>query len=111
MTTNTRPVPNTQSAIAATADGKKLVGADGKFLTGEGTEEVAPQIFLSWSDNKGVSYGNPIGQSMGFTGQFQTTVSWNRLGMGRDRVFKLTWSANLKTALNGGFIELVKART
>ena len=74
-------------------------------------QEDDPHIFLSWSDNKGVSYGNPVAQSMGKTGEFLTTVSWNRLGMGRDRVFKLQWSANLKTALNGGFIELTKART
>ena len=74
-------------------------------------QEDDPQIYLSWSDNKGVSYGNPVAQSMGKTGQFYTTVSWNRLGMGRDRIFKLQWSANLKTALNGGFIELAKART
>lgn len=74
-------------------------------------QEDDPKIYLSWSDNKGVSYGNPVEQSMGKTGQFYTTVSWNRLGMGRDRIFKLQWSANLKTALNGGFVELVKART
>jgi len=74
-------------------------------------QEDDPQIYLSWSDNKGVSYGNPVAQSMGKTGQFYTTVSWNRLGMGRDRVFKLQWSGNLKTALNGGFVELAKART
>ena len=32
---------------------------------------------------------------------FLTTVIWNRLGMARDRVFKLQWSAPVKTALNG----------
>lgn len=93
------------------SDGQYLLGGDGQLLTGVDEVEVPPEIFLSWSDNKGVSYGNPIGQSMGLTGQYLTTVSWNRLGMGRDRVFKLQWSVNLKTALNGGFVELAKART
>jgi len=93
------------------ADGMYLLGADGKLLTGTDTITVPPEIFLSWSDNKGVSYGNPVGQSMGLVGQFLTTVSWNRLGMGRDRIFKLQWSVNAKTALNGGFVELQKART
>lgn len=74
-------------------------------------QEADPEIFLSWSDNKGVSYGNPVAQSMGKTGEFLTTVSWNRLGLGRDRVFKLQWSVAAKVALNGGFIETVKART
>jgi hypothetical protein len=93
------------------ADGSYLLGADGQLLTGMDTIEVPPEIFLSWSDNKGVSYGNPVGQSMGKIGQYETTVSWNRLGMARDRVFKLQWSANLKTALNGGFVETAKARS
>ena len=74
-------------------------------------EDMTPTISLSWSDNKGVSYGNPVIQTMGKIGDFLTTISWNRLGQARDRVFKLQWSENLKTALNGGFIERKKART
>jgi len=74
-------------------------------------QEADPEIFLSWSDNKGVSYGNPVAQSLGKTGEYFTTVSWNRLGMGRDRVFKLQWSVNANVASNGGFVELQKART
>jgi len=67
---------------------------------------VDPQISLSWSDDKGMSYGNPIMQSMGLKGAYLTTVSWNRLGMGRDRVFKLQWSENIPgLALNGAFID------
>jgi len=67
---------------------------------------IDPQISLSWSDDKGMSYGNPIMQSMGLKGAYLTTVSWNRLGMGRDRVFKLQWSENIPgLALNGAFID------
>jgi hypothetical protein len=94
------------------ADGKTLLGfSDNAILQGDGTTLEEPQAFLSWSDNKGVSYGNPVAQSLGFIGQFQTTVSWNRLGMARDRVFKLQWSVPGNIALNGGFVETVKART
>lgn len=74
-------------------------------------QTINPQVSLSWSDDKGVSYGNPLTQSLGKTGQYLTTPSWNRLGQARDRVFKLSWAANMKTALNGGFIERKKART
>ena len=70
-----------------------------------------PQVSLSWSDDKGVSYGNPVMQSMGQTGKFLTTISWNRLGQARDRVYKLSWTANCKTALNGGFIDSKAAKT
>jgi hypothetical protein len=33
------------------------------------------------------------------------------LGMARDRVFKLQWSAAVKTALNGAFIRMKECRT
>lgn len=72
-------------------------------------QEDNPEISLSWSDNKGKSYGNPVKQSLGKTGEFQTVPSWNRLGMARDRVFKLSWSTNNEVSLNGGFVELKKA--
>lgn len=70
--------------------------------------EETPKISLEWSDDKGVTYGNPVMQSMGKIGQYLTVPSWNRLGMARDRVFKVSWSVNSKTALNGGFVETTK---
>lgn len=76
---------------------------------GTAAEEDDPQISLSWSDNKGVSYGNPVMQSMGKIGEYLTVPSWNRLGMARDRVFKVSGSANAQTSLNGGFVEIGKA--
>ncbi len=84
---------------------------DADMQVGTIADDSDPQISLSWSDNKGVSYGNPVMQSMGKIGETLTTISWNRLGHARDRVFKLSWSENLKTVLNGGFIERKKART
>lgn len=73
--------------------------------------EALPQITVSWSDNKGVTYGNPVPQSLGKTGEYLTTITWNRLGQARDRVFKLQWSTDNDTALNGAFITRKKART
>jgi hypothetical protein len=70
-----------------------------------------PQLSLSWSDDKGRTYGNPLMQSMGNIGEYLTVPSWNRLGEARDRVFKLSWSDDVVTALNGAFIETRQART
>ena len=86
---------------------------DADMQVGTITDDSDPQVSLSWSDNKGVSYGNPVMQSMGKIGEYLTTISWNRLGEARDRVFKLGWStANVETALNGGFVDTAKkART
>jgi hypothetical protein len=73
--------------------------------------DTEPLIFLSWSDDRGVTFGNPVAQSMGKGGQTLTTISWNRLGMARDRVFKLQTSVPIKFVLNGGFANVVKARS
>ena len=75
------------------------------------TIETVPDVLLSWSDDRGRTYGFPVTQSMGKGGQFLTTISWSRLGMARDRVFKLQWSAPIETALNGGFCTMKRART
>lgn len=65
-----------------------------------------PSVELRWSDDRGVSYGNPIEQPLGQVGQTQTMLQWQRLGMARDRVFELAWSAPVMTALNGAFIDI-----
>lgn len=73
-----------------------------------GTTDPAqiPQIELRWSDDRGVSYGNPVLQALGQVGQTQVMAQWQRLGMARDRVFELAWSAPVMTALNGAFIDV-----
>lgn len=77
----------------------------------ESLGEQLPMIDLSWSDDRGKTFGNPVSQSLGNQGEYLTTVSWNRLGNARDRVFKLQWSAALKTALNGSFITVSPNRS
>lgn len=84
---------------------------DADMEVGEILDASDPQISLSWSNDKGRTYGNPVNQSIGMTGEYLTVATWSRLGMARDRVFKLSWTANCKTALNGGFYESKRART
>jgi len=70
-----------------------------------------PTIALSWSDDRGITYGFPVEQTFGAGGNFLTVASWNRLAYARDRIFRLQWSAPIKTALNGGFVNATKARS
>ena len=70
-----------------------------------------PQISLRWSDDRGVTFGNAVLQSMGSEGQYLTSVQWNKLGMARDRVFELSWSSAVNWSLNGAFIEYFKHRS
>lgn len=64
-----------------------------------------PEILLRYSDSKGKSWGNHLSTSLGFRGDYERIARWNRLGQARDRVFELSWSADMKTALNGAFVE------
>jgi hypothetical protein len=82
------------------------VGNSSETLVGEG-----PMVYLRWSDSRGKTWGNPVGQTLGSSGEYLTSIQWNRLGMARDRVFELFWSAPVKTALNGAFIDAVPCRT
>ena len=70
-----------------------------------------PQLNLRWSDDRGVSFGNGVQQSLGRTGAYRTTPSWNRLGFARDRVFELSWTAACASALNGAYVEVEAMET
>lgn len=64
------------------------------------------QVFLMWSDDRGHSFGSPVGQPIGQAGEYLTVAQWQRLGYGRDRVWKLEWSVPVATALLSAFIEV-----
>jgi hypothetical protein len=71
--------------------------------------DTSPQVLLSWSDDRGRTFGNPVAGSIGATGEYLTSIQFNRLGMARDRVFRVKWSAPVNTALQGAFIAFEKA--
>lgn len=66
-------------------------------------------VSLRWSDNAGKSYGEAVLQSFGNTGNYLTSMQWNRLGLARDRVYEFSWSAPVKTALQGAYLEVMKS--
>jgi hypothetical protein len=75
------------------------------------TDTRPPKVWLRWSDDRGASWGNAVEASMGATGETLTSIQFQRLGYARDRVFELSWSAPVKTALNGAFVDASPART
>ena len=66
-------------------------------------------ISLSASDDRGHSYGSPVSQAIGEAGEYRTSLQWQRLGMARDRIFKLEWSVPMRTALQGCWIDITPA--
>lgn len=77
--------------------------ADMEVGEGEGSS-ASPELRLRWSDSRGKAWGTSISKNLGAIGQFNRSCNFNRLGMARDRVFELSWSADCKTALNGAFV-------
>lgn len=72
---------------------------------------IIPQVYLRWSDDRGVSYSNGLPQTLGPTGAYLTSMQWNRLGMARDRVFEVSWSEAVKTSIQGAWVDIVQAAT
>ena len=69
------------------------------------TTGAAPYIYLRVSRDRGASFGTPLQQTLGSEGDFRKLVQWRRLGVARDAVFEVFWSAPVETALNGAFID------
>jgi hypothetical protein len=64
------------------------------------------EIFLKWSLDGGKRYGNAVAMPFGQAGEYEKTPTWQGgLGVARDMVFELSWSAGVKTALNGAYVE------
>ncbi len=68
-------------------------------------------VILRYSDTKGASWGNPIYQTLGVEGGFDTDVSFRRLGQSRDRVWELSFTTTAPTNLIGAFILYVVSET
>lgn len=64
----------------------------------------APEVTLRYSPNRGAGFSEPLIQTLGEQGAYDTLVTWWQLGCGRDFVFEISWAAPLKTVLNGAYI-------
>jgi hypothetical protein len=114
-TDNGNPIPRVRSfPHISGSDGNRLLFRQfiADMEVGRGMpDSSAPQIFLRWSDTRGVSWGQPVANDLGAIGEFYTSIQWQRLGYARDRVFELSWTAPVRTALNGAWIDVTRART
>jgi hypothetical protein len=65
-----------------------------------------PQLMLQISNDGGHTYGNEIWQTFGRQGEYRTQVTFRRLGMARDRVFKLVISDPVRVRIVGGELDV-----
>jgi len=71
-----------------------------------GANDVEPMVSLRYSDTRGETWGNAMIRSLGKRGEYKRRAEFNRLGsdQGRGRIFELSWSPSVRTALNGVYI-------
>jgi len=81
-----------------------------ELATGETTKPLAnTDMVLKWSDDKGRTYSNGMVQSLGGMGQYAKFVKWQRLGVSRNRVFRLEWTTDAMVAIQGAFVNVIPA--
>lgn len=64
----------------------------------------SPTMTLDWSDDGGETFGTAHTTTAGALGNYNARVLWNRLGSGRDRVFRVTHEDNSKCALINAYL-------
>jgi hypothetical protein len=74
-------------------------GLDG---TGQG---IDPKAMLSFSNDGGYTFGTELWADIGKIGERRKRVIWRRLGMARDRVFKVSISDPIRRVLIGANLE------
>jgi hypothetical protein len=77
----------------------------GVGIDGEG-QGVDPQAMLQWSDDGGHSWSNEKWVGMGAIGARYKRAIWRRLGVSRDRVFKVSISDPVKVTMIGANLEI-----
>lgn len=108
-TDNGQPIARIRSFAHSTDDNSDRIRyrefiANMEAGNGDGSNGPVP-VFLRWSDTRGRSWGNAISTTIGREGEYLTSLQFQRLGMARDRVFELSWSAPVKTSLLGAWVQ------
>jgi hypothetical protein len=85
------------------ADNKRVFYSrfDAEFERGASAyaEGINGEVFLTTSDDGGRTWSNERWRPLGFVGEYRPRVQWHRLGSARERVFRLQWSDDVRTAL------------
>jgi hypothetical protein len=84
--------------------------ADGFTLdctTGLANLGDTPQVALSWSDDGGFRWGNPVLRSTGQTGQYYSRVCWQNVNgaEARDRIWRIDFTDNAPFSIIAGSAE------
>lgn len=99
-TDNGVPIVRQRSWAHQQQDGQRISYA--RFAAQVSGSAMSPDtIALDWSDDAGQTFGTPVNQTI--NNQTNGQYLWRRLGYGRDRVYRMTWSGVGEFALNGAY--------
>ena len=62
--------------------------------TGGAGSGISPVVEFSYSNNSGSTWSNVVTRSLGMIGEVVPVLRWKRLGMARDRVWRIKCSSN-----------------
>lgn len=108
-TDNGAPITRIRSWPHVLNDQKRLSHNQFVAAMPGGVNLTPDTMSLSWSDDGGQTFGTPVAQTT--NGASNGQYSWRRLGMARDRVYQLQWTATGETALSGAWLEATPADT
>lgn len=95
------PIRRQRSCPHAISDGRRMIH---RKLTLDMQNGSGAMIRLDWSDDRGATWSHPaVDMLLGTDGNTWPTV-W-RLGMARDRVYRMTWTGGGGAALMGAFLD------
>jgi hypothetical protein len=67
------------------------------------------EVYLRVSLDRGKSYGQPVGQTLGGTGNTLVQPQWRNMGLSRDAVLEVFWASPVATALQGAWLDSTPA--
>jgi hypothetical protein len=73
------------------------------LVLGQGED---PQLMLQWSNDYGHTFGNFHYATIGKIGQYGARAKFNRLGRGRNRVWRITMSDPVKFVVLGATLDV-----
>jgi hypothetical protein len=78
------------------------------LASGQAPDQTEPKVAISWSDDGGRSWSNPLTRPLGGQGEYHRTVSVHRTGMAgpKGRIWRLTLSDAVPAALMGGTMDV-----
>jgi hypothetical protein len=79
--------------------------------TGETASGLDPQIEMAYSNNGGFTWGAWSKRSSGKLGEWAKPVKWDRLGQGRDRVWRFRCTDDAKVSIVGLHVDAVENKT